>query len=203
VGLALRLVLLTGVRAGEAAGAALSEFSDLDDPSRANWVIPAERSKNGLAHLVPLTALAATTVAEAMSLLPEGTAHLFPSPTVRDRPITAHALAVAMARFSKALSASPGASTWTADPPSPHDLRRTFGTRLGALGIPGEDISALLNHAPKGVTAIHYNLYNRQAEKRWALTLWSDFLLRTISGEELANVVPLRSRKAKCREMRG
>jgi integrase len=192
VGLALRLVLLTGVRAGEAAGAGCSEFDFLTDPARAAWTVPAQRAKNGRAHFVPLVPAAGETVREALELVPAGAPHVFPSPAVSGSPITGHALAVAMARFSRSLrSEGEAVGTWQADPPSPHDLRRTFATRLSALGIPKEDRDALLNHTPRDVGSRHYDLYDRAAEKRRALSLWAETLAGIVS--EQSKVVPLRS----------
>jgi integrase len=166
VGLALRLILLTGVRPGEAAGAASAEFTSLEDKDRARWIIPAARSKNGRAHLVPLPDAARQTVLTALALSQQpalvgrrGTkeqqaphnsanaAYLFPSPSVDDAPITAHALAVAMRRFAENLDKNAGKS-WRADRPSPHDLRRTVATRLAELSVSKEDRDALLNHTP-------------------------------------------------------
>src|SRR5207253_17996 len=46
VGLALRLILLTGVRPGEAAGITCAELENTGEKGRARWIIPAERSKN-------------------------------------------------------------------------------------------------------------------------------------------------------------
>jgi integrase len=48
----LRLVLLTGVRPGEAA------FLNIGEKDRVGWIIPASRSKNGRSHLVPLSEMA-------------------------------------------------------------------------------------------------------------------------------------------------
>ncbi len=45
-----RIRLLTAQRGGEVHGAAWAEF----DVTSGWWTIPAERSKNGLAHRVPL-----------------------------------------------------------------------------------------------------------------------------------------------------
>ena len=58
---------------------------------------------------------------------------------------------------------------------TPHDLRRTFSTRLGDLGVAPHIIERLLNHTPSGVASI----YNRAelleeriaATKRWAAQL--------------------------------
>ena len=50
----VRLILLTGVRRGEAGGLRWSEF----DPTTATWTVPADRMKRGGAHEVPLSGLA-------------------------------------------------------------------------------------------------------------------------------------------------
>ncbi len=196
VGLALRLVLLTGARAGEAAGAARAEFEHLDDPSRAAWIIPAERCKNGRAHYVPLPGLAVEVVREALALVAPDKLFLFPSPSVEAAPITAHALAVAMARFSRELKGDGEVvRSWKASPPSPHDLRRSFTTRLSALGVPREDRDALLNHTPRDVGGRHYDLYDRSREKRMALERWAAALQDLVLDRPSANVVSLRERR--------
>jgi integrase len=185
VGLALRIALLTAARVGEIARAERREFQDLEDPERAAWLLPAARSKNGRPHFVPLSNLARGAVLEAVNLAGEPSTYLFPSPTVDRAPITGHALSVAMARFGKHLrSDGTTARSWQADPPSPHDLRRTVATRLAALGVPAEDISAVLNHTRRDVTGRHYDLYDRAREKRRALEQWSAALRATIyTGE--------------------
>jgi integrase len=169
VGLALRISLLTGARAGEAAGAVRAEIEHLADPARAAWTVPSDRSKNRYQHFVPLSATARATFEEAAALAGP-TSFVFPSPVGAANSIKGHALAVAMSRFSESLKGDSGAErSWKAHPPTPHDLRRTFATHLGALGISRELISALLNHAPRGVTAVHYALYDFASDKRRAL----------------------------------
>ena len=162
VGLALRLILLTGARPGEVAGIGRTELDHLDDKDRARWILPAARSKNGRPHLVPLSDQAQRLVASLLDQLDDGDEYLFPSPvakqrqrtatrsTAKQRPIAAHALAVAMARFVASLDAKTG-RTWQIDRPTPHDLRRTVATRLAELGIPKEDRDAVLNHTPRDV----------------------------------------------------
>src|SRR5258708_27577340 len=98
--------------------------------------------------------MAQRTILSALELTAEDDEYLFPSPSVEDAPITAHALAVAMARFSEDLDPVAGKS-WRADPPSPHDLRRTLATRLAELGVPKEDRDAVLNHTPRDVGKKH------------------------------------------------
>ena len=177
VGLALRLQLLTGTRSSEAAQPARSEFEDLQDPTQARWLIPKERTKNGRAHLIPLSGLALNTVNAALDLIDDNAAFLFPSRVDSSLPIEGHALGVALRRMGKNDKLSgPGSDTWKAELPTPHDLRRTFATRLSKLGIPKEDRDACLNHVPGDVGSKHYDLYDRLAEKRVAVDRWASSL---------------------------
>src|SRR5258706_407689 len=66
-------------------------------------------------------------------------------------------------------------------PPTPHDLRRTFSTRLSALGVPKEDRDACMNHIPNDVGSKHYDLYDRLVEKRVAVDLWPERLQAILS----------------------
>lgn len=97
-----------------------------------------------------------------------------------------------------ALLASPAhaeaVESWRKVPPTPHDLRRTLNTRLSELGVVREDREAVLNHTPKGVNAVHYDLYDRAREKRRALSLWNEALSSILEGRQAgADIVPLRA----------
>jgi integrase len=189
VGLALRLALLTGVRAGEVVGIKRDEIEHLGSVDRAAWTIPAGRVKNSRAHYVPLSQLARETIHSALELISDEERFLFPSRWKGDEPITAHALAVAMRRFSDRLKdKSATAKTWRAEPPSPHDLRRTFATRLSSLGISKEDRDALLNHVRSDVGSKHYDLYERASEKRVALKLWANGLAKILEPASLVRI---------------
>ncbi|MEE1611109.1 tyrosine-type recombinase/integrase [Microvirga sp. CF3016] len=101
-----------------------------------------------------------------------------------------------------ALLASPAheeaVETWRKVPPTPHDLRRTLNTRLSELGVVREDREAVLNHTPKGVNAVHYDLYDRAREKRRALSLWNDALSSILEGRQTgADIVPLRANSSR------
>ncbi len=107
VGLALRLALLTGTRAGEVAGMARSELKYLSDAEQAAWIIPEDRVKNGRAHYVPLCGLARETIKAALELIGEDDECVFRSPRGgeegKPKAIEGHALAVAMRRFAGAI----------------------------------------------------------------------------------------------------
>jgi integrase len=183
VGLALRLVLLTGCRAGEVAGIGRAELHDLMIPDKAAWLLPAQRSKNGRAHLVPLSTDAVQTISSAIELASDDNEFIFASPVEKGGPITGHALTVAMRRLTDKVDGT-AAKSWRADPPSPHDLRRTVATRLSQLGTPFEDVAAILNHVRTDVTGKHYDHYQRAVEKRRALNAWMS-ALQAIVGSEL------------------
>ena len=177
---------LSGVRAGEVVGIARAEIEHLGDTNRAAWTIPATRAKNGRAHYVPLSPIAQATLHSALELVGDEEKFLFPSRWNADEPITAHALAVAMRRFSDRMDKkSPAAKSWRAEPPSPHDLRRTFATRLSSLGVSKEDRDALLNHIRADVGSRHYDLYERAKEKRLALNQWADVLEAIVSDSNV------------------
>jgi integrase len=56
-----------------------------------------------------------------------------------------------------------------------HDLRRTAGTGMASVGVPGSTISRILNHSEGGVTKI-YNRFSYADEKRDALDRWGQRL---------------------------
>lgn len=189
-GLGLRLALLTGARVGEIAGLSRSELAHVDDPTRAAWIIPGGRTKNGRDHLIPLPPLARGTVIELLETIGPGEQFLFPTRS-RDRsgPIRGNTLTQAMDFFSKRVDGH-DASSWKAEPPTPHDLRRTLETRLAKLRIPKEIRDRVLNHVPSDVGSKHYNLHDYADEKRDALTHWSA-ALSSILQEQDATVVSI------------
>jgi integrase len=145
-------------------------------------------------HLVPLSPLARETISEALKLVAEDQPFVFPSPTVHDAPITSHALSVAMTRFADLLKkGDPVVKKWLADRPTPHDMRRTARTRLSALGVSREDCDAILNHTPQDVGRKHYDLYDREPEKRRALVRWANALDAILTNSKVEKVVPIRS----------
>lgn len=192
VGFALKLVLATGVRPGEAAGMALSEIEFGADGAPIAWTIPAARSKNRRAHYTPLSPLAAAIVREALALAGPEAAFVFPSRAKRGH-IDNTALAAGMARLPALLpDGEKGTPSWKADPASAHDLRRTTATQLAAAGVAAEDVAAILNHVRSDVTGRHYDQYRRANEKRAGLERWARILAAIIEPRPASNVVALR-----------
>ncbi len=192
MGAFFRMVMLTGQRREEVATMA---WASIDLEAKV-WTIPAEMTKAGRAHAVPLSPAAIDllksiprkTVRNKAGLLAP-TAHVFTMTGVN--PVSGYSAgkkrldaAVATARGEAGLEEL--MQPWTV-----HDLRRTCATYMGESGVPRLVISRVLNHADRSVTAI----YDRAAylkEKRQALEAWAGYL--TGLAEPIAgNVVALRA----------
>jgi len=86
VGLALRLMLLTGARPGEVAGISRAELENVDEKGNARWILPGGPSKNARSHLIPLNEPARQLVASLVGRMGDSDAYLFPSPSVKTKP---------------------------------------------------------------------------------------------------------------------
>jgi len=162
--LALLLELVTAQRRGEVVGARWEEF----DLRHSWWTLPAERSKNGLAHRVPLSGMALDLLRELKKLTGDHD-YLFPNPS-KDGPVTDKAPTRAIGRNREVF----GLPHFT-----PHDLRRSAASHMASAGIQRLVIGKVLNHAERGVTA-NYDRHAYDKEKRQALNIWSRKLERII-----------------------
>src|SRR5262245_4808130 len=183
IGLALRLALLLGLRAGEVAGLRRDELIDLADRRRAALELAGKRTKNGRPLWLPLSPLAQATIAEALELAGD-TKFVFPVMSLR-----MNRLGRSMSRFARQ-AADP---SWRQDTPTPHDLRRTLRTRLSAQGTPTEVADAIMNHAAQDIGRKHYDQHRYQTEKRLALDAWAR-TVQAIVDRKAATVVPIKRR---------
>ena len=174
----LRVLLLTAVRRNELSELRWSEIEGAD------WTLPKERSKNGVAHVIPLT----TRVRELLASLPRiGNTFAFTSDglTARDSP----------GRWKREIDAAIAADGagpmphWTF-----HDLRRTAASGMGRLGVQPHIIEEVLNHksgiARRGVAGV-YNRHVYTKEKLAALGKWERHIDSLLEGRPAANVVPI------------
>lgn len=171
VALALRVLLLTGQRPGEVAGARRQELVDLDDPAKARWEIPPERMKGRRPHVVPLAPMARKLFRSAIERHQgDGVfGSRFSSRDTLARHSLSRALQRAIARLDRRDKV---AGSLIDNPPTPHDLRRTVATGLSKLGIAREDRMAVLAHVVGDVHGTVYDKYERLKEKRAALVAW-------------------------------
>jgi integrase len=190
-GTIVRLLILTGQRRGEVAGLRWNELAD----DLESWTLPGERTKNGVTHIVPLSAPARDLL---RSLLPEdeieakrvlaerqangelvlpGVVGTFAgwskSKTVLDK-----AIADARAVAGKGAPLEP----WNV-----HDVRRSVATGFQRLGVRLEVTEAVLNHisGSRGGIAGVYQRHDWATEKRAALDAWASHVL-TVSE----NMIP-------------
>jgi integrase len=193
-GTIIRLLILTGQRRGEVAGMAWGEISE----DLATWTLPGARTKNGVAHTVPLStpardllkAMLPTEAKEAKRALDDrriNGALAFPGAVgtpfagwskakrALDRAIMdARAKAAAPADTS-----SPSLVSWNV-----HDLRRTVATGLQRLGVRLEVTEAVLNHISgtrSGIAGV-YQRHDWAAEKRNALDAWAAHVVAAAQG---------------------
>ena len=64
---------------------------------------------------------------------------------------------------------------------TPHDLRRTFATRVNELKVGPHVVEKILNHKMSGVMAV-YNQADYEDERVVAMQLWADELQRIVSS---------------------
>lgn len=140
------------------------EWSEIDGDW---WTIPGEKTKNGLAHRVPLTAPALRILAEVRSIC-DGSRYVFQSRKTKDKPIRNPQKA--LERIQKA----------TGIDFVGHDFRRTVASHMTGMGIPRLTVKKILNHVERDVTAV-YARYSYDAEKRAALEEWSKRLILMVS----------------------
>ena len=184
-GLFFKLLLVTGQRRDEVAG---MRWDELDVDERL-WTLPTARTKAKRAHLVPLSAMALSI----LETVPRMTGDYVFSTTAGERPVSGFSRAKARldARIKEASESDEAdlvdVSEWRA-----HDLRRTAATGMRRLGVHRDDVGAVLNHAPRGVTAEHYDQYEQLPEKRAALEAWGRKIQSIIEPGQDDTVVELR-----------
>jgi len=181
----VRLLILTGQRREEVGGMLWSEI-DLD---KRVWRIDAERTKNGLAHDVPLSSRAVEILKNRER---SGRALVFGS---REGPFQGWSNAKsALDRRVLATLRESGADG-SLKPWRLHDIRRTVATRMADLGVQPHVIEAVLNHISghkAGVAGV-YNRATYAAEKRQALDLWAEHVIALVEGR-VSKVVALTAR---------
>ncbi len=166
----VQLLILTAARRGEVAGLRWSEL----DLERRLWLKPAERTKAGRAHELPLS----PAVVDLLEGLPRIDSSELAFPARGGGHVTAFAHAkVQLDRLS-------GVAGWRY-----HDLRRSAASGMAKLGHPPHVVGAVLDHSPAalaGVTSI-YNRHRYEREVRAALEAWAEHVIALAEGR--SNVV--------------
>ena len=154
----VRLLLLTGQRRTEIGALRWSEV----DLASGQIVLPAERTKNGRAHSVPLSA-------QALAIVERQRRRNYTDFVWSDNGT------LDWDRGKIALDARIGIAPWRL-----HDLRRTAATQMSELGVLPHVIEQALNHvsgAKAGVAGV-YNRSKMTDAVRAALQQWADHIER-------------------------
>lgn len=195
----VRVLILTLQRRGEVAGMRWTELA----PDLSTWTIPAERAKNGKAHVVHL----AEPVRAILRALPrfKGCPLVFTSMTAprrkdveaartadqppqraRTAPVQLQGFSAAAERLHAAIlkerrETAAGSTEHANAAPDWrwHDFRRTGVTVLASKGVPPHVADRLLNHVQgtiKGVAAV-YQRHEFMAERKAALEAWAGHVI--------------------------
>jgi integrase len=168
----VRLLLLTSQRRTEIASLRWDEIVD------GTITLSRERTKNGRAHVVPLS--------------PQALAVLESAPRRVGRELVFGEGKGGFSGFAaakKRLDEASGVTDWTL-----HDLRRTTATKMADLAVLPHVIEAVLNHT-SGFRSGVSGIYNRSAyteEKRAAMLLWGNHVRILLAKAKGTNVTMLR-----------
>jgi integrase len=161
-GKAVKLLILTGCRRDEIGSLRWSEI----DLSAGTLTVSAERSKNRKAHVLTLPPMAIDILKSI--------------PRRQDRDFVFGLSGQGFQRwgaYTTALRERLGEMpAFTI-----HDLRRTFRTGLGRLGIPSHVAELAIGHTRQGIQAV-YDRHTYQREIAHALALWADHVLAAVEN---------------------
>jgi len=168
----VKLLILSGCRRDEIGSLKFSEC-DLDTGT---ITIAAERSKNRRAHCLTLP----PTALDILQSIPrrENRDYVFGQSGQGFQRWGAYTTAL-----RERLGEMP--------PFTLHDLRRTFRTGLGRLGIPSHVAELAINHTRQGIQAV-YDRHTYQHEIASALAQWAAHVAAIIEGRLASNITPLR-----------
>ena len=138
--LALRFLILTAARSGEARGALWSEI----DLAAREWRIPAHRMKAGVEHVVPLSGAALAVLEEAKALRQPGCDLVFPASPRRCLEISRMTFPMLIREWGMR------------DRASAHGMRSSFRDWCGETGVDRDVAEACLAHVRGGVEGAYY-----------------------------------------------
>jgi integrase len=174
----VRLLILTGCCCAKAAAIAAGEV----DRAAGLWRLPAERVKNGRAHVMPLCDLA---LAELDAIWPEHGAEADADWRLLGTRGSAFA---GFSKLKARIDAKAGIAPWCW-----HDLRRTCRTGIARLGVDRLHAERALNHV-SGRSRLErtYDTHDYEAATLAALRRWQAHVASLVLPAPGAEVVPLR-----------
>jgi integrase len=164
----VKLLILTGARRGEIA-ALQNSWIDFQNSS---LTFPASITKNGREHTIPLPATFAQLVTPTD--LTTSPALIFPARGKANTPFNG------WSKSKAALDKLSGVTGWTL-----HDLRRTYRSTLGRLGVRSDIAERLVNHiSARSEMEITYDRYTYMPEMREAVAKYEAHLSRLFGAPQ-------------------
>ena len=163
----IQLLILTAQRRNEVAGMRWVEL----DLVKATWTIPAERTKPGRTHELPLS----KRTLRLLEGLPKVHDDLVFPARGKENP------ASGFSKWKRQLDGIADVGLWRI-----HDIRRTVASGMAQLKVPPHVIERVLNHTTGtlgGVAGI-YNRFGYLDEMRTALEFWAASLTELIGSSE-------------------
>lgn len=157
-----RLCLYTG---GQRPWELMTNTRDNWDKKGKTLTVPPHISKNGDYHVIALSQSAINILEEQEKLYPKSE-FIFPAATKEGYLLSAE--------FSKQLRKFCKKTDFSAF--TPRDIRRTFKTLAGDMGISSEMRDIVQNHKRPGVSRKHYDRYDYLKEKREIIASWEEKL---------------------------
>lgn len=185
--LAIKFVLLTGVRKSEFIGATWDEI----DFDKGLWTIPAPRMKAGKPHAIPLGEQALDILTTFRTCF-AASEYLHPGRYDHDVPISNATLNRVIDATVKIIQKDdPEFQTFGV-----HDLRRTFSTGLNRAKFDERWIEMSLAHAPRNQIAAVYNVNKYLTERRIMLQCWADMVEAWVRGDSARELIADAKRRA-------
>ena len=160
---ALRLIPLVFVRQIELRHA---EWSELD-LEKAEWRIPADKTKSGATHIVPLSRQAIQIIEELRPFTGQGAAakYLFPNTRTMSRPMSENTILGALRRMGFEKGEMTG-----------HGFRSMASTLLNEQDYNGDHIERQLAHAERNSVRAAYNYADYLPQRKKMVQEWADYL---------------------------
>lgn len=184
--LAVKFVLLTGVRKSEFIDATWKEINW----ERYVWTIPASRMKAGREHKVFLSEQALDILTTLKACFPSAT-YFHPGRYEFDESISNATLNRTIYAAVKVINDKRNPEDDDFEAFSVHDLRRTFSTRLNEALFPEALVEACLAHVKKDQVAAAYNHAKLPGPRKALMQGWADMIDAWCKGESAREIVSL------------
>jgi integrase len=177
-GTALKVILLSGQRPGEVSNMRREHIVDgwWQMPGQADALVGWPGTKNGQGHRVWLSK-------PVLALLNDlsGTGYVFKGPRGPVRTLDASMRALC-------------ASLRVTDTARPHDLRRTFSTKVTALGFGREALNRVTNHKEGGIASV-YDRHGYADENKRIMEAVAKHITDLVDGKSDSNIIDLEARR--------